>query len=91
MRRAFFQFEPWLNAVVPEMGRGARENPDIPLQFLQCEAFAFLWVFFPAAVGLRVKISFMPLAGGQHQAAVDDLPAGRIENHDPLVATPGSE
>ena len=80
-----------VQAVVPEMGRGAWENPNIPLQFLQGEAFAFLWVFFPGAVGLRVKVGFMPLARGQHEAAVDDLPAGRIENHDPLVATTGSE
>src|SRR3984893_9224039 len=87
----FFQFELWFNTIVPEMGRGAQEHPNIPLQFLQGEAFAFLWVFFPGAVGLRVKIGFMPLARSQHEAAVDDLPAGRIENHDPLVATTGSE
>jgi hypothetical protein len=80
-----------VQAVIPEVGRGAQENPNIPLQFLQGEASAFLWVFFPGAVGLRVKKGFMPLARSQHEAAVDDLPAGRIENHDPLVATTGSE
>src|SRR3984893_10632612 len=85
----FFNFSH--GSVIPEVGRGAQENPYIPLQFLQGEAFAFLWVFFPGAVGLRVKIGFMPLARSQHEAAVDDLPAGRIENHDPLVATTGSE
>src|SRR5690349_5109725 len=69
----------------------AGSGPPRFLQFLQGEVFAFLWVFFPAAVGLRVKIGFMPLARGQHEAAVDDLPAGRIENHDPLITTTGSE
>jgi hypothetical protein len=61
---AFFQFELWFNAVIPEAGRGTQENPSIPLHFLQGEAFAFLWVFFPGAVGLRVKVGFMPLARG---------------------------
>ena len=73
------------------MGRSGQENACIPLQFLQGETFAFLWVFFPAAIRLRVKIGFMPLARSQHETAVDDLPAGRIENHDPLVSTTGRE
>ncbi len=90
-RRVLFQFEQWSNALIPEMGRSALENPNIPLQFLQDETFAFLWVFFPGAVRLRVKIGFMPFARGQHKAAIDDLPADRIENHDPLVAATGSE
>ncbi|MGB6699153.1 MAG: hypothetical protein WBE80_10725, partial [Methylocella sp.] len=68
-RRAFFRFEPWFNAGIPEMGRSAQENAFIPLQFLQGETFAFLWVFFPTAIRLRVKIGFMPLARGQHETA----------------------
>src|SRR6202030_215570 len=76
-RRVFFQYEPWFNAGIPEMGRSGQENAYIPLQFLQGETFAFLWVFFPAAIRLRVKIGFMPLARGQHETAVDDSTPGR--------------
>jgi hypothetical protein len=90
-RRVFFQFEPWFNAVIFEMGRGARENLNIMLQFLQGKAFAFLWIFFPGAVWLRVEMGFVPFARGQHEASGNDLPPDRIKNHDPLVAATGSE
>ena len=47
--------------------------------------------FFQLPSGCNVEVGLVPLACCQHEAAIDDLPAGGIKNHDPLVTAARSE
>jgi len=51
----------WKRGGFPQPPRFFSANKKRESHFFQSEAFAFLWIFFPGAVRLRVEMGFVPL------------------------------